>query len=250
MWKKVLWLIAGILVITMTVSGVMTAVNADDATAGGPPPAGPGGHGAPGGFGAMLNDNLTARVATILGIDKSKLTDAFQQAEKDLGAERMNNMFAQWVTDGKLTQTQADTYKAWLASKPDNVPLFGSSDNVTRDTNMLNRLLKDGKLTQAQFDSATAWLATKPAIDLPRPEKPANAPANAPANTPKNNASWSTDMLDKLLKDGKITQATYDAYKTWYSQKPSVELPAPARGPHGPHGAPQGGPQGAPPAAQ
>ncbi len=175
MWKKVLWLIAGILVITMTVSGVMTAVNADDATAGGPPPAGPGGHGAPGGFGAMLNDNLTARVATILGIDKSKLTDAFQQAEKDLGTERMNNMFAQWVTDGKLTQTQADTYKAWLASKPDNVPLFGSSDNVTRDTNMLNRLLKDGKLTQAQFDSATAWLATKPAIDLPRPEKPTNA---------------------------------------------------------------------------
>jgi|GEM_PF-499820 polyhydroxyalkanoate synthesis regulator phasin len=242
MWKKVLWLIAGILVITMTVSGVMTAANADDATAGGPPPAGPGGHGAPGGFGAMLNDNLTARVATILGIDKSKLTDAFQQAEKDLGAERMNNMFAQWVTDGKLTQTQADTYKAWLASKPDNVPLFGSSDNVTRDTNMLNRLLKDGKLTQAQFDSATAWLATKPAISLPKPEKP----ANASGTTTKSWTDRSTAMLDQLLKDGKITQATYDAYKTWYSQKPSVELPAPARGPHGP----QGGPQGAPPAAQ
>ncbi len=237
MWKKVLWLIAGILAITMTVSGIMTAVNADDANTGGTPPGGPGGHGGPG-FGAMLNDNLTAKVATILGIDKSKLTDAFQQAEKELSTERMNNMFAQWVAGGKLTQAQADTYKAWLASKPDNVPLFGSSDNVTRDTDMLNRLLKDGKITQAQFDSATTWLAVKPAIDLPKPEKPANTSGTA-------SKSWtdrSTAMLDQLLKDGKISQATYDAYKTWYSQKPSVELPAPGGPPGGAHGAPQNAP--------
>jgi hypothetical protein len=186
----------------------------------------------------MFSDNLTAKVATILGIDKSKLTDAYKQAEKDLGTQRLNDMFAQWVADGELTQAQADTYKAWLAAKPDNVPMLFSSDNVTRDTDMLNRLLKDGKLTQAQFDSSTAWLAAKPAITLPKPEKP----ANAPADTSKNRSAWSTDMLDKLLKDGKITQATYDAYKTWFSQKPSVELPAP--------GGPPGGPHGAPPAAK
>ncbi|MHB8085175.1 MAG: hypothetical protein ACYDHZ_05085 [Dehalococcoidia bacterium] len=235
MWKKVLWLIAGILAITMTISGIMTAVNADDANAGGPPPGGPGGHGVPGGFGAMFSDNLTAKVATILGIDKTKLTDAYQQAEKELAGDRMNNMFAQWVTDGKLTQAQADSYKAWLASKPDNVPLFFGSDNTTRDSDMLNRLLKDGKLTQAQFDSATAWLTAKPAVDLPKPQRP----AKAPADISKNKSSWSTDMLDKLLKDGKITQATYDAYKTWFSQKPSLELPVP--------GGPQGGPHRAPP---
>lgn len=238
MWKKVLWLIAGILAITMLVSGVMTAVSADNANTSGTPPTGqggPGGPGGPGGFGAMLNDNLTAKVATILGIDKSKLTDAYQQAEKELSTQRMNDMFAQWVTDGKLTQAQADTYKAWLASKPDNVPMLFGSDNTTRDTEMLNKLLTDGKLTQAQFDSATAWLAAKPAIDLPKPEKP----ANATADTSKSRTDWSTAMLDTLLKDGKITQATYDAYKTWYSQKPSVELPAPEGPPGGAHGAPQ-----------
>jgi len=240
MWKKVLWLIAGILAITMTISGIMTAVNADANTGGTPPgrPGGPGAPGGPGGFGAMFNDNLTAKVATILGIDKSKLTDAYTQAEKELGADRLNNMFAQWVADGKLTQAQADTYKAWLASKPDNVPMLRGSDNVTRNTDMLNRLLKDGKITQAQFDSTTAWLAAKPAIDLPKPGRP----ANAPADTSKNKPASSTDMLDKLLKDGKITQATYDAYKTWFSQKPSVELPGP--------GGHWGGAHGAPPAAQ
>ncbi|MGA2157619.1 MAG: hypothetical protein ABSG90_00225 [Dehalococcoidia bacterium] len=234
MWKKVLWLIAGILAITITISGIMTAVNADDANAGGPPPGGPGGHGGPGGFGAMLNDNLTAKIATILGIDKSKLTDAFQQAEKQLSTDRINNMFAQWVTGGKLTQAQADSYKAWLASKPDNIPMLFGSDNTTRDSDMLSRLLKDGKLTQAQFDSATAWLAAKPAISLPKPEKP----GNTSGTTTKSWTDRSTAMLDQLLKDGKITQATYDAYKTWYSQKPSIELPAPGGPPGGPNGAP------------
>ncbi len=238
MWKKVLWLIAGILAIVMIASGVMTAVTADDAQSGGTPSGGTGGgHGGPGGFGAMINDNLTAKVATILGIDKSKLTDAFKQAETELSTDRMNAMFASWVADGKLTQAQADAYKAWLAAKPADVPLFFGSDNTTRDTDMLNRLLKDGKLTQAQVDSATAWLAAKPAVSLPQPEKPANATANAS----KSKTDWSTTMLDQLLKDGKITQSTYDAYKAWFAQKPSVELPAP----DGPEGEPP-----SPPAAQ
>jgi hypothetical protein len=238
MWKKVLWLIAGILAIAMISSGVMTAVNADDAQSGGIPSGGPGVHGAPGGFGAMLNDNLTAKVATILGIDKSKLTDAFKQAETELSTDRMNSMFASLVADGKLTQAQADAYKAWLAAKPADVPGFFGSDNTTRDTDMLNRLLKDGKLTQAQVDSATAWLAAKPAVSLPKPERPANATANAP----RSKTDWSTTMLDQLLKNGKITQSTYDAYKAWFAQKPSIELPAP--------GGPQSGEPPAPPPAQ
>ncbi len=62
-------------------------------------------------------------------------------------------------------------------------------------------------------------LSKQPSIDLPKPDKPAGFSHGAPG--------LSVDVLDKLLKDGKITQATYDAYKTWLSQKPSAELPAP-----------------------
>jgi len=200
----------------------MTAVNADN---GGP---GPGGFVGPG----MASDNLTTRVASILGIDRSRLVDAFRQAEKSLETDRMNAVFTKLVADGKLTQAQADQYKTWLAARPENVPGFFSSDNVTRDNEMLSRLLKDGRLTQAQYDAATAWLAQKPNITLPKPQRPSNGGADT--SKPRGMPGLGTGMLDQLLKDGKITQATYDAYKTWLSQKPAIELPVPQVPPNGP----------------
>lgn len=216
-----MYLVAGIVALVMLVTGVVTAANADDAKNGAPP--GPG-------FGAPANDTMLEKVAQILGIDKQKVSDAFKQAGAAMEQQRINDMFAKWVTDGKLTQAQADQYKAWLATKPDGVPgFFGCSDNATRENDMLSRLLKDGKITQTQSDAITAWLAKKPNIELPKPEKPTGVSHGAPG--------LSVDMLDKLLKDGKITQATYDAYKTWLSQKPSIELPAP----DGPPGNPPGG---------
>jgi uncharacterized protein YggL (DUF469 family) len=225
---------AGILAIVILVTGVVAVASADTAKPGGPAVQGhPGGPGGPAG---MINDNLTARAAQILGIDKSKLTDAFKQAAKAMETERTNAMFAAWVSAGKLTQAQADAYKSWMASRPADVPfIFGGSDNATRDSEMMGRLLKDGKLTQAQYDAIKAWLAGKPAVDLPKPEKPANVPANAPsANArPRGLPGLNTEMLDQLLKDGKITQATHDAYKTWLSQKPTAELPAPSGPPQG-----------------
>jgi len=212
MWKKVMYLAAGIVALVVLITGIVTVANAEDTKKDGPPQ-GPG-------CAPPNNDTMMQKVAQILGIDKQKLLDAFKQAGGAMEQQRINEMFAKWVTDGKLTQAQADQYKAWLATKPDGVPgFFGGSDNVTRDNEMLSRLLKDGKITQAQYDSIKAWLAKKPNIELPRPEKPADAPHGAPVP--------SIDMLDKLLKDGKITQATYDAYKTWLSQKPTAELPAP-----------------------
>ncbi len=269
MWKKVLALSAGILAVVLLITGIMTAVNADNTgsaatePAAGMPPGPPPDRGP----GAGFNSDILARVAAKLNIDKAALEDAFRQVMLEEQQARTNEMFAAWVKDGKLTQEQADAYKAWLSAKPADMPgfpFFGGAN-----TNMLDRLLKDGKITQSQYDAYKAWIAQKPAVELPKPEKPAGAPAfQKNGNMDQMFAAWvkdgkltqeqadayktwlsarpadmpgflcfagaKTDMLDKLLKDGKITQSQYDAYKAWIAQKPAVELPKPERPAGGP----------------
>jgi hypothetical protein len=63
--------------------------------------------------------SLMARVATILGIDQTKLESAFSQAQKEMQSEEMTARLAKLVADGKITQDQADQYKTWIESKPD-----------------------------------------------------------------------------------------------------------------------------------
>jgi hypothetical protein len=191
MWKKVMLLAIGILAVVALAAGTMTTVNAADNKAGdtaqgAPPPGGhpgrPGGPGGPG-FGGPGDQGSLDRVAQILGIDKQKLADAFKQAGTELAQKRTGDMFAKLVTDGKLTQAQADQYKAWLTAKPAGVPGFGFGD-ATREGNTMSSLLKDGKITQAQYDAWKAWIAQKPNFDLPKPGRPAGAaPHKVPQTT-------------------------------------------------------------------
>jgi hypothetical protein len=69
-------------------------------------------------------DELLGRVAKILGIDQSKLESAFTQARKEMSTERLDQYLKKLVTDGKLTQQQADQYKQWIQSRP-NITLPG-----------------------------------------------------------------------------------------------------------------------------
>ena len=127
MWKKVLGLVAGMLAVVLLITGIMTAVNADSANTDAAAPAGlpPGPHAGPPqgrGFGPPLGGDMLEKVAARLNIDKAKLEDAFKQVMLEEQQARSNDMFAAWVKDGKLTQAQADAYKAWQASKPAGVP--------------------------------------------------------------------------------------------------------------------------------
>ena len=70
------------------------------------------------------NNTISARVARILGIDQQKVEDAFAQARSEAQAEALDNYLKNLVTQGKITQAQADQYKDWVKSKP-NVPLPG-----------------------------------------------------------------------------------------------------------------------------
>jgi len=160
MWKKVILAATGLLVVAVLIIGISTTVRADD-----------GNKGIRGPFGGKVID----RAAQILGIDRQKLVDAFKQAGSEVAKQGMDDRFAKWVSEGKLTQGQADQYKTWLAARPAGVPMFGLFD-ADRATLALDTLLENGKITQAQYDACKAWLAQKPNFDLPKPERPADAP--------------------------------------------------------------------------
>lgn len=62
---------------------------------------------------------LADRVATILGIDQSKVEAAFTQAQKEMQQEALTNRLQNLVTEGKITQEQATQYQQWMESRPD-----------------------------------------------------------------------------------------------------------------------------------
>lgn len=65
---------------------------------------------------------LLARVAAILGIDQQKLEDAVAQAQNEMRDEALDNYLKHLVDQGKITQEQADQYKAWCQARPDVAP--------------------------------------------------------------------------------------------------------------------------------
>jgi hypothetical protein len=62
---------------------------------------------------------LYARVATILGIDQTKLEAAFTQAQKEMRDEELTSRLKSMVTEGAITQAQSDAYLKWWQSRPD-----------------------------------------------------------------------------------------------------------------------------------
>jgi hypothetical protein len=56
---------------------------------------------------------------TGVAIDSGELQKAFDQARSEMRDEALNNYLQGLVDKGKMTQEQADQYKAWLESKPD-----------------------------------------------------------------------------------------------------------------------------------
>jgi hypothetical protein len=112
MFKRKKLIILGIVLAVVTLVGATAGIafaQADNA-----PVAGVQATGAVAGF----SNNLTARIAKILGIDQSKLDSAIKQANSDLEAQRLNDYLAKLVQAGKITQDQANQYKAWLNSNP------------------------------------------------------------------------------------------------------------------------------------
>ena len=69
---------------------------------------------------------LPSRVAAILGLDEAQVQDAFKQAAREMQDERLQRKLDHLVELGKLTQEEADDYKAWYLARPEG-PLHGKA---------------------------------------------------------------------------------------------------------------------------
>ena len=59
---------------------------------------------------------------TGVALDQEALKDAFAQAQSEIGAEALDSYLQNLVDQGKITQEEADQFKAWLQAKPDMEP--------------------------------------------------------------------------------------------------------------------------------
>ena len=69
-------------------------------------------------------ETLLDRVAEILvgkgiNITSEQLKEAFTQAQSEMRDEALDSRLQNLVKEGKITQEQADQYKAWLQERPD-----------------------------------------------------------------------------------------------------------------------------------
>ena len=197
---------------------------------------------------------LISRVSEILGVDQQKLEDAVNQAQGELPKETPDARLQELVANGTLTQQQADEIKAWMESRPSDIPNVPPAE--------LKKLLDEGKITQAQIDAFKAWIKARPDMPKIRPEllkdrvqkMQENRDAlmmrvasilginkqdlgNAFQQAQRELRENALDArLQDLVKQGAWTQQQADAYKAWIKARPDVPPLAPAR---------QNGPQAA-----
>jgi hypothetical protein len=107
-----------------------------------------------GSTGDSSGKTLLARVAEILGIDQQKVEDAFAQAQTEMQNEALDNYLKNLVDQGKITQEQADQYKAWVQARP--------------DMSQYQQQLKDWQQARPGLPSDLKdWQGAKPDVPLP-----------------------------------------------------------------------------------
>lgn len=127
------------------------------------------------------------RVASILGIERSTLDDAFEQAKTEVQNEKQADALAALVADGTLTEAEAAEIGDWLDSRPvalnsiktstrhgfkfhqgdfDGARTSGVLNIPSISPELLARLVESGKLSQGDADAIQAWLDARPdAVD-------------------------------------------------------------------------------------
>jgi predicted GNAT family acetyltransferase len=73
-------------------------------------------------------DTFVSKVADKLGLDKDTVATAMQEARQEMMQEALSKRLQQAVTDGRITQDEADQILAWMQNRPaalDNLGGFG-----------------------------------------------------------------------------------------------------------------------------
>jgi len=133
--------------------------------------------------GSVRGGEVLDRVATILGIDRSELDDAFTEARSELKDEKQAETLAALVENGTLTEDDALEIGNWLDErpeafdgiKPDKRSVFkfhgGSLDPTASILKLdipsaspehLARLVEAEKLSQEDADAIQSWLDARP----------------------------------------------------------------------------------------
>lgn len=124
MWRKknlIIMAIITVVVITGVLGGFAMA-SADDQTTNND-------------NGALVTNPVSANISALLDriatiyqdktgqtLDKQALIDSFQQAQKDIRSEALDNYLNKLVDQGKITSDQAQQFKDWINARPD-VPI-------------------------------------------------------------------------------------------------------------------------------
>ena len=121
------------------------------------------GHGFSGG---KAGQELTTRVAEILGLEQSVVQSAFDKAISERHDAALENILGRLVSSDRITQEKADAILRWYQSRPEAAMrlrgiMFRSEEWVQR---MLDRMVGAERITQEQADQVLAWYQTKPDV--------------------------------------------------------------------------------------
>jgi len=146
MWKKKRILIPAIILAVLLIGGTAGAVLAADTST----------------TAQSTVSAMWARVAAIYkdktgtAVDAAKLQESMTQAQKEQRDKALDDYLKKLVDDKKITQAQADEYKAWLAKRP--------------DMSQYEKQLKDWQSTRPGIPSAMKdWENARPNIPMPGP---------------------------------------------------------------------------------
>ena len=114
MWRSKKFIVIAVLAVVMLVGGIGGAVLAADDGDDSQPEAR---CGALWGKVSEIYEQKTG-----VALDQEALKVAFAQARSEIGAEALDSYLQNLVDQGKITQEEADQFKAWLQAKPDMEP--------------------------------------------------------------------------------------------------------------------------------
>ena len=117
MWrnkKLILFALLGVMLLSGIVGGIAVA-QSDDENSGQTEDR----------FGVLL-DRVSEIYTENTGVtlDPEQLKDAFAQAQQEMEEEALQSRLENMVSEGKITQEQADEYLQWWQSRPDDIPLL------------------------------------------------------------------------------------------------------------------------------
>ena len=109
---------------------------------------------------------ITARVAELLGLEPSVVQSAFDQAISERRDAALENKLDRLVSDERITREEADAVLQWFLDRPEAAShlrriMFRNEESVQR---RLDRMVGAEHITQEGADQVLTWYQNKPDV--------------------------------------------------------------------------------------